>query len=317
MNAIRGIEKYLNGCGVGCSGVHPYDLSADYPIGLAARFDSVRMTLSGTVYVVIEPKSEMPPDEVIGACRQIAATRPVLLALEFADREYSECLRKAKVDYIVPGRQLYLPPHAVLTPPEAYERYEKLFLRDFLSPWAQVVFLRILLFHRGEEPVAYSALQDELKINGVYLTRAGQELEYHRLAELRKAGRNRLIALPSDRRLLWKAAEKCLRSPVLKRLRYAGKTDAALTAGYPALVAASDLVGDGEPVCAMTVNEVRKLKEKKIQKYRGAQIEVWRYDPRLLSSGQCVDPLSLYLSMKDSPDARIQIALAELLEKTL
>ena len=117
-------------CGVGCSDVHPYDLSADYPIGLAARFDSVRLTLSGTDYVVIEPKSEMPPDEVIDACRQISATRPVLLAIEFADREYSECLRKAKVDYIVPGRQLYLPPHAVLTPPEAYERYEKLFLRD-------------------------------------------------------------------------------------------------------------------------------------------------------------------------------------------
>ena len=58
------------------------------------------MTLSGTVYVVIEPKSEMPPDEVIEACRQVSATPPVLLALEFADREYSACLRKAKIDYV-------------------------------------------------------------------------------------------------------------------------------------------------------------------------------------------------------------------------
>ena len=44
-------------------------------------------------------------------------------------------------------------------------------------------------------------------------------------------------------------------------------------------------------------------------------IEIWKYSPLLLSETKVVDPLSLYLSMKDMEDERIQTSLEELLEK--
>jgi hypothetical protein len=45
-----------------------------------------------------------------------------------------------------------------------------------------------------------------------------------------------------------------------------------------------------------------------------ACIEAWTYDPRLLAADGRVDALSLYLSLRDSPDERVQQQLESLLE---
>jgi len=45
-----------------------------------------------------------------------------------------------------------------------------------------------------------------------------------------------------------------------------------------------------------------------------ARIELWSYDPRLLSAAETVDPLSLYLAMRSTEDERAEQALEQLLE---
>lgn len=44
------------------------------------------------------------------------------------------------------------------------------------------------------------------------------------------------------------------------------------------------------------------------------ELEIWKYDPKLLSESGLVDPLSLYLSLADTNDERIEGALRDLLE---
>jgi hypothetical protein len=46
-----------------------------------------------------------------------------------------------------------------------------------------------------------------------------------------------------------------------------------------------------------------------------SQLELWRYNPQMLSTEETVDPFSLYLSLKDTEDERIESALAEMMEK--
>ena len=41
----------------------------------------------------------------------------------------------------------------------------------------------------------------------------------------------------------------------------------------------------------------------------------WRYDPRLCASDYVVDRLSLYLSLKDSKDERVLIALEDMMKE--
>jgi hypothetical protein len=317
MKALKKMQKYLKACGIECSDVCGYDLFSQFPASVSLRYDACMLTIFGMPRIAFEPKVQESPDELVSVYRKLAAVVHPIAVLDFADSEYSEYLRKSKVNYIVPGRQMYVPPYAVLVPPNAYEWTEKAFLRDFLSPCAQLVFLRTLLFHAKEGNVSYAALQKELSINCVYLTRACQELEYHRLAALDKVGRNRFICLPQERHLLWRSAEKCLRTPVLKRIRYTGNVSNPVTAGYSALSELSDLAPENERIFAMAQSEFRTLEARKIKKYNGVQIEVWRYDPRLLAIEGRVDPLSLYLSLRDSPDARINIAIESLLENVL
>ena len=45
-----------------------------------------------------------------------------------------------------------------------------------------------------------------------------------------------------------------------------------------------------------------------------ARIETWTYAPALLADGKGVDPLSLFLSLRDDPDERVQAALAAMME---
>jgi len=44
------------------------------------------------------------------------------------------------------------------------------------------------------------------------------------------------------------------------------------------------------------------------------QLQIWRYNPKLISNEDIVDRLSLYLSHKDSTDERVQISLTEMME---
>lgn len=45
------------------------------------------------------------------------------------------------------------------------------------------------------------------------------------------------------------------------------------------------------------------------------EVETWTYDPAILSRGNLVDPLSLYLSVRDSSDERMQQAARSVLEQ--
>ena len=43
-------------------------------------------------------------------------------------------------------------------------------------------------------------------------------------------------------------------------------------------------------------------------------VEVWSYDPLILAEDDFVDRLSLFLSLRETPDERIEAALAEMME---
>ena len=50
------------------------------------------------------------------------------------------------------------------------------------------------------------------------------------------------------------------------------------------------------------------------EEYGENTIEIWKYAPELLAKDGVVDRLSLYLSLKDSEDERIQIELEHLID---
>jgi hypothetical protein len=46
-------------------------------------------------------------------------------------------------------------------------------------------------------------------------------------------------------------------------------------------------------------------------------LQIWRYDPRLINHSDNVDALSLYMSLADDHDERVEQALEKLLQEVL
>lgn len=64
---------------------------------------------------------------------------------------------------------------------------------------------------------------------------------------------------------------------------------------------------------AFTKMDIRNSEIKTDKKYGTYRIEIWRYDPKLLTHSEVVDKLSLYLSLVNHEDERVQIELENLI----
>lgn len=64
-----------------------------------------------------------------------------------------------------------------------------------------------------------------------------------------------------------------------------------------------------------TLIKSEEIKQIPISEGASMQIEIWNYDPQLFDKDNIVDPFSLYFSLKENEDERVQKALINLREK--
>jgi hypothetical protein len=119
---------------------------------------------------------------------------------------------------------------------------------------------------------------------------------------------------------LWKKAQLFLHNPLIKRIYTDTKIPMGKLAGLSALGELTMLDASGINTIAIGKKEYTQIQNqlevtpKEFAKYC---IEVWEWNPEITSNSNTVDPYSLYLSMSDQEDDRIQIALKELLQAAL
>jgi len=96
-------------------------------------------------------------------------------------------------------------------------------------------------------------------------------------------------------------------------------TDPALLAGMSALSRRTMIADDRLPTYALPLAIFQDFLEKgacvdsRDAENATARMEIWSYNPHLLSKDPIVDPLSLYLSLRDSADERVQQQLEQLI----
>lgn len=227
------------------------------------------------------------------------------------------------VQFVIPGNQMYLPALAIDLR-EHFRRGRR--MAAGLSPAAQVLAL-FWIYHRdacGSERRSTTEMAGILGYSRMTMSRAFREIDGLLDEEFfNETGdgptKNRLPA-----RELWERLLPHWRNPVKRRIHvHLPDPDAlpGLRAGLTALAARSRLAEPVHAVMAVSQEEWRTLGATSglhilDQADAGSvEIEVWRYPPKLFAeqglSGS-VDPLSLYLSLKESRDERIEGALEEL-----
>lgn len=115
---------------------------------------------------------------------------------------------------------------------------------------------------------------------------------------------------------LWEKALPLMRSPVRKKAYISSISENLPLSGISALSQLSMISPDPLPVYAISFTDKNRkyiLSKVASEDIADCLLEVWQYKPLEMPENR-VDPLSLYLSMKDEDDPRIQGCLQEMME---
>lgn len=328
-NLIHALKEYLLSVGAEDVRIVPDSAAKQrIPIYLGARYEVYDAHLFGRDYCLLQlEKAVLPtPAELAKDAENAGALleKPIVFLLPSLQPFERQRLISKGLAFIVPNHQVYLPMALVdLRKLSGRPSSQLSGERQALSAPAQMLLL-LYLQHREIGNLSLNEWAERLRYSPASMTRVRQELEEAGLCQTKGAGKARNLVFENDRRALWNLAMPNLRTPVKNRTycRLANGIQLPLLyAGLSALENRSMISADPAPVYAMSISAFKAaMEEGKLFRYsRGEpdsiEIEQWIYAPAVLSVDEKqVDDLSLYLSLRDSPDERVQGALTEMME---
>lgn len=187
------------------------------------------------------------------------------------------------------------------------------------SASAQLAFLYFL--YNKDEVVNTTAFATKMGFTTMTASRALNELYDAKLVTYEiggKTGRSKEYKRISDPEYFEKG-RMYMKTPV-KRVVYVQKVpENALIAGLEALSELSMINPPGYMVRAISSKclnkqDIKIIKNKDIVKdQKFVELEIWEYDPKIFTESKCVDLMSLYASLKEEKDERVEQALEEIL----
>lgn len=228
-------------------------------------------------------------------------------------------LIKHHVPFVIPDKQIYLPNLGV----DFQEYFEKqLVPKKHFSPATQAAVIYALNNKIGDEYTP-SMLVKKLGYTHMTMTRVFNELEAAGIGKMINKEKERRWIFEETKRDLWEQTKGMLRSPIRSRelMKLCPKAKMPETlSGISALAESTMINPPTIPVFAIGVEEYRQTNIPKWLRVSPTdeadlELEVWNYNPKLLSQDGRVDPFSLYLSLRKTEDVRIETALEEMMEK--
>jgi DNA-binding MarR family transcriptional regulator len=226
-------------------------------------------------------------------------------------------LIEQRVPFIIPGNQMYLPTLGIDLREHLRSQREK---RTTFSPSTQALLLYIL--HQKEiNSLRPAQLAQILGYKKMTIGRSFRELEEAGIGEHNASARHRQLRFEVRGKALWDKVMPYLETPVRKRIYVPPGINIGngILAGLSALARYTMLAEPRNPVYAIPYDEwkARKRRENLIEfpfeEPDSLEIELWNYSPALFCENEIADRLSLFLSLKDSKDERVQAAIEELM----
>lgn len=229
-----------------------------------------------------------------------------------------KALIESNLSFVVPGSQLYLPRLGVVL--QERMAMQKKSVQQF-SATAQLMYI-YLLKQCVEHPVKQTELIQALNINKMGCTRGVQELETTGLIRTEKVGRSNYVYMNWTGKQAYEEAKGYLINPVQKVLFVKSKPElTGLPMSGESALAECSMLNPPSILCRAIGRKAYK-EQNDIEVVDPAwccdsdyiKLEIWKYDPQVLSTNGMVDVISLVASMKDEKDDRIGMAIDEILE---
>ncbi|HEX2969069.1 MAG TPA: hypothetical protein VHO46_08165 [Bacteroidales bacterium] len=235
------------------------------------------------------------------------------------------------INFIIPGKQLFLP-ELLIDLQETFSLPKLKKGNEQLQPGAQLLALGYILDKYNKQDIENSQFK-ELTVKFGYssansITNAAENLKHHELIDI-VGNKEKYIRFRGQRSEIWYDAQKrnLWANPVLKKV-YVDELPKNLflfLSNVSALSEYTDLNPASQIYYAIEKSKFYSLQKEddlvNANNFEGKYcLEVWNYNPlklvnELNNDNSVVDPLSLYLSLKDNPDERIEMSLEQIIEK--
>lgn len=299
--------------------IKPWPKKNSYPIFLRDSYNFYEVTILGTKCILVEAVDEMPNvDQLQKHIKQIKnlTDRQVVLFYRDITRYRRKSLIENRIAFVIEDGQMYLP-FLGLDLKKVQENIQEE-AKGFTTP-AQITYL-YFLYHK-EEVVNTTDLAKKLGFNIMTASRALNSLYNANLITYDvggMTGRSKVYKRIEDPDYFLRGRDY-LKTPVRKIIYSKTRPLGTLAAGMDALAELSMMNPPDHPIIAidrnkLNIEQVEAVKNKDLIKdSKLVELELWDYDPGLFSINGHVDPLSLYASLKDETDERVEQALEEVL----
>lgn len=321
MNALR--EYLYDTFGITATLQTEKEKARKLPLYLRGNYDLYSGMLTGqkVIWAGVKNPDSITPDQLkkqSQALQEILGHVPVVYVFDSLEPWQRKRLIEKKVGFAELFRQLYIPQLFTQIQDGHGKRRGMIEAGDRLKAPAQF----FLLYHLQVQRLEGMLLQEIaglLNYSAMTISRTIKGLVAHEL--LRVEGiKEKTVIFDLHGKGLWEKALPFMISPVRETwyiddqpnneyIRVGGETALA----YYTMLSEprQHTMVIGKDIFRITKPQLGKLNKK----YGFHKLEIWHYDPVILTKGNEIDKLSLYLSLKDYEDERVQGALQNMINE--
>jgi predicted DNA-binding transcriptional regulator len=292
------------------------------PYYLLHEYDFEAVTIGNCQCLFLKPKATIATTNNIKKhlkSLKKLTDRMIVFELRAITRQRKASLVEAKIPFVIPGKQLYLPFLGAVLQERGDSEQDTFLASQKLMPSSQTLLFAFLL---GKNKLLYlSDAAKQFGISAMSISRAASQLEQIGLVTKKSEGVRKYIVSDTMPKLLFEEAKTYLINPVRKTV-YIDNDEILPDMFSSGLTALSDIsiLNPPLPKTIGTAQSAKGLKGISTQLINGdtqSILHVWRYDPRLISGTDKVDALSLSVSLSGIDDERVEQALEALLREVL
>ena len=283
----------------------------------AYHFEEV--SIGGRSCLFIKPQDKLAPMSALKKHIDILRKQidwPIVVELEEISSYRKTAFIEGRIPFVVPGRQLYLPFIGVVQRERGDAEPSDASLEK-LIPSAQMLLFYLILENCRDIFVSEAAQRFDM--TPMSISRAARQLEMARLIRRESRGVRKYIISDDAPEALFKKALPFLINPVRKVvfIKRDDIREGLFDAGLSALSKRGMLNPPAAAVyCTVQSDTAFKTRMNElIDDSEYAVWEIWKYDPTLITRENEADPLSLYMSLAQVKDERVEQALEDMLKE--
>lgn len=302
-----------------CSSEVKYSRESDseiknLPIAIATAYKWYNVRLLGIELELAVPKDEKACTPAILQKHGVIATNKVNKHIVFVLSNIAPYnmtrLVASRVNFIVSDKLIFIPSALIelKTPVES-----KLVEEEPIPPLAQCMILYQLQCGNLNTMTAFD-LSNKFSVSYPGVSRALRWLSAHGIIRLNGTKLKR-VEFCNDGKDLWDKVEPMMTSPIEKLMYTDDIPQDSLIAGENAMGKYTLLASPDFSTVAVSKLVAKENSGVLDKEYGENVVQIWKYNPHVLSDNGIVDKLSLYLSLRNDEDERIQMELEMMINK--